>query len=120
MQSLQAIVLKSHDNLMIITSYIVYKRKRVPSFSLISLHFVRRVYQVGNSYQVYYQVGNSYQVCYQGGNSYLVCYQVGKNASLIVAKGGGRRGNRRFPYALSNSFPSCCDISATLSCKTNA
>ena len=110
MQSPQVIVLKSHDNLMIITSYIVYKRKRVPSFSLISLQFVRRVYQVGNSYQV----------CYQGGNSYQVCYQVGKNASLIVAKGGGRRGNRRFPYALSNSFPSCCDISATLSCKTNA
>ena len=100
MQSPQAIVLKSHDNLMIITSYIVYKRKRVPSFSLISLHFVRRVYQVGNSYLV----------CYQGGNSYLVCYQVGKNASLIVAKGG----------ALSNSFPSCCDISATLSCNTSA
>ena len=100
MQSPQAIVLKSHDNLMIITSYIVYKRKRVP------LHFVRRVYQVGNSYLV----------CYQGGNSYLVCYQVGKNASLIIAKGGGRR----FPYALSNSFPSCCDISATLSCKTSA
>ena len=83
MQSPQAIVLKSHDNLMIITSYIIYKRKRVPSFSLISLHFVRRVYQVGNSYQVYYQVGNSYQVC----------YQVGKNASLIVAKGGGTVGS---------------------------
>ena len=110
MQSPQAIVLKSHDNLMIITSYIVYKRKRVPSFSLISLHFVRRVYQVGNSYLV----------CYQGGNSYLVCYQVGKNASLIVTKGGGRRGNRRLPYALSNSFPSCCDISAILSCNTSA
>ena len=110
MQSPQAIVLKSHDNLMIITSYIVYKRKRVPSFSLISQHFVRRAYKGGNSYQV----------CYQGGNSYQVCYQVGKNASLIVAKGGGRRGNRRFPYALSNSFPSCCHISATLSCKTNA
>ena len=120
MQSPQAIVLKSHDNLMIITSYIIYKRKRVPSFSLISQHFVRRAYKGGNSYQVYYQVGNSYQVCYQGGNSYQVCYQVGKNASLIVAKGGGRRGNRRFPYALSNSFPFCCDISAILSCKTNA
>ena len=106
MQSPQAIVIKSHDNLVIITSYIAYKRKRVPSFSLISQHFVRRAYKGGNSYQVYYQVGNSYQVC----------YQVGKNASLIIAKGGGRR----FPYALSNSFPSCCDISATLSCKTNA
>ena len=80
MQSPQAIVLKSHDNLMIITSYIVYKRKRVPSFSLISLHFVRRVYQVGNSYLV----------CYQGGNSYLVCYQVGKNASLITGIGKPR------------------------------
>ena len=82
MQSPQAIVLKSHDNLMIITSYIIYKRKRVPSFSLISQHFVRRAYKGGNSYQVYYQ----------GGNSYLVCYQVGKNASLIVAKGGGTVG----------------------------
>ena len=80
MQSPQAIVLKSHDNLMIITSYIVYKRKRVPSFSLISLHFVRRVYQVGNSYLV----------CYQGGNSYLICYQVGKNASLITGIGKPR------------------------------
>ena len=87
MQSPQAIVLKSHDNLMIITSYTVYKRKRVPSFSL---HFVRRVYQVGNSYLVCYQVGNSYLVCYQGGNSYLVCYQVGKNASLITGIGKPR------------------------------
>ena len=34
-----------------------------------------------------------------------------------VAKGGVIGG---FPYALSNSFPSCCDISAILSCKTSA
>ena len=93
--------------------------------SLISQHFIRRVYQVDSSYLVHYHSVRKFD----------------KNASLIVAKGGGRRGvlggrspppcvdkergvrgKRSFPliYALSNSFPSCCDISATLSCKTSA
>ena len=73
-----------------------------------SQHFIRHVYQVDSSYLVHYQSVRKFD----------------KNASLIVAKGGDRRGVLGDavppPYALSNSFPSCCDISAILSCKTSA
>ena len=56
----------------------------------------RHVYQSDSNYQVCYHGDSNYQVCYHGDSNYQVCYhsvrKFDKNASLIVAKGGGRRG----------------------------
>ena len=83
-----------------------------------SQHFSRRVYREAKKFVTSYREAKKFVKVLKKGIMpiYYLLYICG------VAKERGVRGKRSFPliYALSNSFPSCCDISATLSCKTSA